>query len=243
MSQAQEKDRMLQDAYAKEFANEDCPTPIMFIRVRVKMFPSDMFDELARAYHQEVVRVNKSRNPYIDGLTVLDLKKYFATLFTMRLGQVTTGVQPEYRNSYRSVAVPVLLYQILTSIGEVEDKKRGIILLPAGEVDGELLLSESELRRISDSLRMLENCGLRQVKGLPYATDGDFEFMAMAKVQNEIRYFSNDPHPVKAFLASFLDRKIEDECLFGSNRVLYGTTELYASRLTRLLLAIDGGEC
>lgn len=210
------------------------------IKVTVELTPSVLLEKLAKEIHSEFERIA----PYagykaVENLGPDDFLKYLKTLVWLRCGRVLNeekATRP-YRSLYRMVAVPVLAYQLMISIGEAIDRDFGIKFIPAYSIGAEDILAPEEVEAISDLFSRFENHGLKVVYGLPRDTEGELDFMAMCSVEGIVRSYRKS-HPVYGFLAAFFEQKKLNEVTGMMCKTLYGyhsDYELYVTQLYRRL--------
>lgn len=229
----------LNNKVLKQFEGQN-PVRKTSVNVTVELAPSELLNHLAKSYHYEIQRLNTARAGVIDELSVDDVFKYINTLIYMRVGKINHELSPSYLRLYRRVVVPVMVYQLSISIGEVQDDDYGINLFPAYTVNGDEILSADSMLDISDRLQMLETNGLAQVQGLPNDVSGDIEFMVMQYVNDEVLSYRKS-HPVYGFLSAFFTRRMSEEITQGISRIYYGDVNTYRTQLAKVLAALDGG--
>lgn len=213
------------------------------LKVRTELQIGKLIKVLATKLLAELRRMA----PYADysavaDLTVEDLLHYLETLVWMRVEKCTE----EYSNGFkqylkiqRNVAVPVLMYQVLISIGRAYDKEFNLEFMPAFSVDQDHILSVDEMAAISDLFRMFENSGLKVVYGIPNDPEGELEFMAMTVIEGEIRSYRRN-HPVYGFLAAFVASRSLSEITGMMSRIIYGYEDDYEYQVSALMDAING---
>lgn len=221
------------------FSSEDQPFVRSTVRVPVELSDSESMKTLARSYNLEVDRLSAGRMTNDKLLSEEALHKYFLTLMWIRARMVNGQSIKAYSQLKRLLTIPVVVYQIIIKVGLVKDEDLGLQLLPTVTVEGDSLLSASEMLHISDKLSNLESLGLALVHGLPRNPDGDLDFMAMQVIDNQVLSYRKS-HPVYGFLAHFLEMKRTSDTLQGVTRVFYGSTDDFDLQVSRALRAIDG---
>jgi len=229
------------NADIQRFFEDKNPTLEGGLEIQAQFTSSDLLKQLGSDYASEVSRLNSSGSHIYQVLDDELMYKYFNTLLWMRVAYIKNDKTfLPYQESSQLVAVPVLVYQLIISIGRVHDSEWNIHIKPSYTTDGDDLLSVDELNRVSSLLRGLENNGLKQVIGMPLDKQGDFEFMVMNHINNRITSHRVS-HPVYGFLAAFLkstgSRAVYDQV----QRIHYGTLIDYQARLSHLLPSINGG--
>lgn len=207
------------------------------LTVEVTLNPSEVMEELALQLAEEMKRLAPSGMKQVFDLEKEDIHKYLTTLSFMRVSHVRHSSDKTwgtYRELYSKIAVPCLAYQVLTAVGEVEDKDFSLRFIPAIALKADDLLAPDEMKAISDIMTRLERNGLKIVFGLPREDVGELGFMAMSCVQEEVRSYRKD-HPVYGFLASFFKQAKLNEITGTMTRVFYGYTQDYKLRIARLI--------
>jgi hypothetical protein len=232
---------LMLSADIRKFFEDKNPTLEGGLEIQARFTSSELLKQLGSEYSSEVSRLNRSGSHIYDVLDEELMYKYFNTLVWMRVAYINNEKTfSPYREVAQFVAVPVLVYQLIISIGRVHDVEWNIHITPRYTTDGDDLLSVDELTQVSSLLRGLENNGLKQVIGMPNDKQGDFEFMVMNHINNRITSHRVS-HPVYGFLAAFLEstgsRAIYDQV----QRIHYGTLIDYRARLAHLLPTINGG--
>lgn len=219
------------------------------VECNVELTPSRLMDRLAQETLAEMTRIM----PYagykeVSDLEVDDIVKYFHTLLWMRCQYVTSRVRTTsetaskafapYRSLYKHIAVPVVLSQMLLSIGQAYDNDFALKFVPSCTIEGDRLLSADEVCALSDIFRRMENCGLKLVYGLPNDVNGELDFMALCCVEGVVKGYRKS-HPVYGFLAAFFEQKKFNEITGLMCRVFYGYVSDYEMHVTRLFQAMS----
>lgn len=211
------------------------------IKVGVECAPSKLMGKLA----QEILSEMKRIMPYVGyedvaSLEVEDIKKYLSTLVWMRcqyVSDTTSKAFGAYRSSYKYLAVPVVLSQMLLAIGLAYDNDFAISFFPTYTIEEDCLLSVAEMSAISDILRRMENNGLKLVYGLPNDVHGELDFMALCHVEGVVKGYRKS-HPVYGFLAAFFEQKKFNEITGMMCRVFYGYASDYEMHISRFFSAV-----
>lgn len=211
------------------------------IRCNVEFVPSKLMDKLA----QEILAEMKRIMPYVgyedvSSLELEDIRKYLSTLVWMRCEYVSDSASKAfnaYRASYKYLAVPVVLSQMLLAIGRAYDRDFAISFMPTYTIEEDCLLSVAEMSALSDILRRMENNGLKLVYGLPNDLNGELDFMALCHVEGVVKGYRKS-HPVYGFLAAFFEQKKLNEITGLMCRVFYGYAADYEMHVSRLFQAM-----
>lgn len=213
------------------------------IKVVVNVDCSELESVVADKLLSEFVRMAPYANySAISELDSKDIERYLKTLRWMRVCTVLGNTEKsfkEYRTLAKVVAVPVLEYQVLVSIGKAYDKDFNLEFSPACNVTEDDILSPAEMEAISSLFRQFENSGMKVVYGIPHAIEGDLDFMAMSHVGDEVVSYRR-VHPVYGFLASFMRQKELNEVTGMMSRVVYGYESDYRYHIDALINAING---
>lgn len=211
------------------------------VTVEVEMTPSKLMDSLATEVLKELERIA----PYagfkdISDLEVSDIRKYLCTLVWMRCERVNYPSKSfeGYKKLERRLAVPVMAYQLLVSIGRCIDRDFSIEFRPAYSISEKDLLAPTELAALSEILTRMESNGMKVVYGLPKEIDGELDFMALCHVEETVVGYRQS-HPVYGFLASFFAQKKLNEVTGMMCRVIYGYDTDYAMQITQIFRALN----
>lgn len=211
------------------FSGQHCQRD-MAITSQVNVYPSELTEQLANLMSEELERLasNEVIRKEATELGSDKLLKYFKTLFYLRVCRVRHtlhGRLSSYQSIYDKVWIPSILQLVLVGIGEVRDEDYNIVFKPTMNIDEDDVLSVDEMIDISEFLHRFQTLAI--VQGLPKAEDGELEFMAMRKVQNVIKTYKTDSHPVHAFLSAFCEMNEMDNLLSGLLRVTYHSITEY----------------
>lgn len=213
------------------------------IIVEVQFEPDQMVQDLAVALRNELIRVaGPVGEPLLDGIHVEDIRRYLCTLSYLRRARVV-GAQNKSVNAYRSlvrtVAIPVLWYQVLLGIGKAFDRDYSIEFVPGTSIRESDLLAPEEMLTISNTMFNLQNNGFKVVAGIPKDPEGELDFMAMAHVGEMVLSYRKS-HPVYGFLASFFATQEVSIALGALVRIRYGYDSDYRTLLTRVTASVGG---
>lgn len=204
---------------------------VNIVKVQVKLEPNQMFEDIASAYANEIVRITRFENKE----NILDedmIRKYFNTVLWLHVSNVTNSMNREYSRFRRNLVLPTVLVSVLLQIGEAVDQDFGLKFVPSYEIDSKDVLSVSELEEVSYELLRLERLGLKlTTTGLPQPKDcGTLGFMGCQLIENEeIRSYRHD-HPVFGFFRSmFRSNSLTEIMGIESLRVRYGYYDHYSS--------------
>lgn len=223
-------------------ATEDIkPISKATVRVVVQFQNGKLIESLAHMLYTEFQRMA----PYAGFSPVTELEEqellaYLSTLLWLRVREadsVSDKTSVQYKPYRRTVAVPVIWYQVLIGIGKAYDKDYNLEFVPAYKIPQELLLSPVRLGEISNLFRQFEDSGMKICQGIPI-TDGELDFMAMCHVNEEVLSYRKS-HPVYGFLASFVAQQELNAITGAMARVIYGYDTDYEARLGVLMSAIN----
>jgi hypothetical protein len=213
------------------------------ITIHVEVSSTDMIDLMAKKLMAEFERMA----PYagytpVSDLTSEDIARYLKTLLWLRVCTVLDTADKSsrcYQPLKKSLAIPVLMYQLLICIGRAYDSEFNLEFMPAYSITEEDLLSPDEMAGLSSLFRSFENSGMKVVYGVPYDREGELDFMAMSHVDDVVVSYKRS-HPSYAFLASFVRQQKLNEVTGLMSRVIYGYDSDYKYQLDALLTAING---
>jgi len=213
------------------------------LKVTVNFVGTEMVGALAEVLRKELVRVaGVAGDSYLMGLSVEGICRYLTTLSWMRCVRVTglsNKTTQAYRHLERSVAVPVIWYQVLIGIGRAYDRDYSIEFIPGASISESDLLAPDEMLMISDLMFSLQNNGLKVVAGIPRDVAGELDFMAMAHVEETVLSYRKT-HPVYGFLASFFATEEVSKALGALVRIRYGVDSDYRVMLARVVASLGG---
>lgn len=211
------------------------------VTVEVQLNPSKLMEKMASEVLKELERLA----PYagysdVADLEVVDICKYLNTLVWMRCERVNqpSPAFKEYKALEKVVAVPVLAYQLLVSIGVAIDRDYSIKFTPAYSISEKDLLAPAEVAAISDVLVRLESNGMKVVYGIPKDQTGELDFMALCHVEGQVVGYRQS-HPVYGFLAAFFEQKKLNEVTGLMCRVIYGYDTDYELQITQIFRALN----
>lgn len=229
----------MNDNLTNVFETEFKVLPVSTVNAVVKIEMSDLFDDAATTYSQEVDRVMRFiSNPYYQ-ITADEFLKYFTTLLYLRVMHVNGQKNKTTANYYadqRKYVVPTFIHVLLTSIGKATDRTQGITFKPAIEVDLDNLHSAEKMREISDKLDIINKEGLTCVEtGVPINIEGDLQFMITLNLEHEILSYSKH-HAIYGFYAAFFKHTLMCDVLEPKNlRIRYGVLNDYKSYLRQIV--------
>lgn len=211
------------------------------VTVKVDMTPSKLMESLATEVLKELERIA----PYagykdISDLEVEDIHKYLCTLVWMRCERVNEPSKAfqGYKALQRTVAVPVMVYQLLVAIGLCHDRDFSIEFRPAYSISEKDLLAPDQVAAMSDIFARFEGNGMKVVYGLPKDITGELDFMALCHVEETVVGYRKS-HPVYGFLASFFEQKKLNEVTGMMCRVVYGYDSDYKLQIAQIFRALN----
>lgn len=222
------------------------PTRKPLIQVTVPLSTTYIVETLAQAIEKDLMRISDWIGTEVsDTLSVENLTKYLVTLAWLRTSFCNYNTQDlkalkNYKVVRDRLAIPTLFYQVLISIGVIEDTDYEIEFIPSMEIDGKELLDPDSMLEISNELHSFRACGFKMVQGLPRDPSGDLEFMAMQCLEDEMITSYRDSHPVYAFLHSFIRNTEVISITDGLSRYFYGNVASYRASLFSVYNAVSG---
>lgn len=216
--------------------NDSKTMNVATIEVAVEMTPSKLAEKLALEIIKDMSRIGHLVGVVDLGVDESGILNYLRTLTYLRVAQVnsdTSKTLNSYRRLSKHLAVPVMFYQCLISIGIAYDRDFAIRFYPTYSIDSADLLSPEEMENISDLMMRLETHGLKVVYGIPKEEEGELDFMALCHVEEQVLGYRHS-HPVYGFLAAFFAQKELSEVTGMMCRVLYGYETDYALYVTQL---------
>jgi hypothetical protein len=198
------------------------PTPISFETVEVRIDATG-FEGYIREF---VAYAMMSGVPEIP-LTEEELREYIETLVYLRVAWVR-GWRPPVR-PYDRFAVPAFVAVALAAVGEAEDARLGVRLVPHTDCKP---MDLNKFWQVSRKLFALANRGFTMSEGLVRDHNGDWDTMCIHLIGQDVVCHNMDPHPSKAVVAAALNLRWVNAVL--NPRVKYGHTEEFATVLRHL---------
>lgn len=224
--------------------NESKPVKASNVVVNVDVSPSSLVCKLSKIVFDEMIRLSETTAvSEVESLGSEGILKYLKTLIYLRVNRVDgplRGALSKYNSAYRHLAVPVFMYQLLISIGDVWEDVFNITFHPVYSIEADDLLALEELIQISDLMTRLPQLAI--VNGLPNDEGGELPFMAMQHVNGKVTSYRQD-HPVYGFLASFFAQQEFNEITGSMHRIHYGNSDDYEMMMYSLMrkFSIGGG--
>lgn len=210
------------------------------VNVSVEMTPSKLLEKLAAEIDADMHRIANLTGMSETGVESEEILDYLKTLIFIRVSLVNGDYGKAfagYTNLAKHLAIPVMLYQCLISMGIATDRDFGIRFNPVYSIDSKELLSPEQMMEISDIMTRLEPNGLKVVYGVPRDPEGEIDFMALSHVEDVVRSYRRS-HPVYGFLAAFFAQKTLNEITGTMCRVVYGYISDYELYVTKLYNAL-----
>lgn len=215
------------------------------IEIKVELVPSKMMADLAQLYFAELHRIcGSSGDVLLKEVDADKILRYLSTLVWMRCCHCTSATSPSlkaYGHLRHAAAIPVIVYQILVSIGIAYDRDYAIKFVPGTTIQEELLLEPNEMQRLSDLFFSLQNSGFPLVAGIPRGIEGELDFMALAHVEHVVVGYRKS-HPVFGFYASFFTQQELNQVVGALSRIVYGYESDYRAILGHLVSSMGGGK-
>jgi len=213
------------------------------LRVEVNFDGSKMVDALSEIMLREMRRVaGVAGSDLLSEVDEGDIRRYLLTTSWMRcahVASVSNKTYAQYRKLTRTIAIPVIWYQVLIGIGRALDRDYSIEFYPGASIRETDLLAPEEMLYLSDLMFSLQNNGLKVVAGIPSSEEGELDFMAMAHVEETVLSYRKT-HPVYGFLASFFATREVSEALGALVRVRYGYDSDYRTMLAKVVASVGG---
>lgn len=212
------------------------------LTIKVDVSPSKLMDYLSAKILQEIQRVScYTRLAEVEDLEAEDIYRYLCTLTAMRVWHcqsVTDNTTKPYKSLMRNIAVPVLVYQLLSEIGECYDRDYSLKFEPVYPIVETEILDPAAMLVISDIMSRLERNGMKIVYGLPKDRTGELEFMALRHAEGVVTGYRAN-HPVYGFFASFFAMKNLEEITGMMCRIVYGCDSDYQTYVSRIMNALN----
>lgn len=213
------------------------------LRVEVNFDGSQMVAALSEIMLREMRRIaGVAGGDLLSEVVVDDIRRYLLTASWMRCAHVaglSDKTYAQYRKMGRSIAIPVVWYQVLIGIGRALDRDYSIEFYPGASIRESDLLAPEEMQYLSDLMFSLQNNGLKVVAGIPSSEEGELDFMAMAHVEETVLSYRKT-HPVYGFLASFFATREVSEALGALVRIRYGYDSDYRTMLAKVVASLGG---
>jgi len=183
----------------------------------------------------KILKLNDISELYVNNIEAIEKKvmdqrfrdeftRYLYTTFVVRMYSVTGDVKN--MRSYpmwRSIKVPTFWAALLGMIGTATDINTNIIIIPSVVVDLSMLMSGDELMKFNVYLRsFIRSLGLVD---FPVEQKGDVSFMSKIVLENEIRGYRREDHPIYALLSSIISKETVETAFQNMCRLSYGTLE------------------
>lgn len=205
-----EDERML-DSLLNKLSNKDKPivhTPTSFEEITVDY----TLDSIFKAFNENLMCKIESdeRGGKLNSLVKLtaeEAESYMRFILVQRIKYLNG----EKVNSalLSELMVPAFFYLALKCIGLFEDPETGFSFRPTTSETSDL--SEDDVRTIGVKFARLKDA-YASVKGVWIRTkEGDPDVMRMACVREQVVSMSPTAHPIRTYLAAFLDAKISEE--------------------------------
>lgn len=210
------------------------------VTVKVEMNPSKLCDKLADELTRDMSRIGELTGIKDIGMGPEDILKYLKTLVWLRVSLVNNDRSKAllgYASLRKRIAIPVMFYQCLISMGMALDRDYSIRFIPVYSIDSEDLLSPETMQEISDMMVRMEPNGLKLVQGIPKEPEGELDFMALSHVEETVLGYKRS-HPVYGFLASFFAQHSLNEITGTMCRVIYGYESDYQSYVSSIYYAM-----
>jgi len=208
----------------------DQSTAVSVTKVVVDMSPNELFEDVCKAYYNEVHRVTRFEGK-TSVLSRENVSRYFKTILKLHIDNVNRD-KSVFAYKQSDLIIPTIVISILLNIGEVTDKDYGLKFIPKFDIDSNDLMSKSEFEDFADELVLLERVGLKfTTDGLPIPKDsGTLGFMGSQLLNKEdVRSYRHD-HPVFGFFKSMFNTSALEEILgVKSLRVRYGYYDQYST--------------
>jgi hypothetical protein len=211
--------------------------PVGYDEVKVVIDPTS---KVLEAYVEELyfnIQTSVSLTGGNFGVTEEEFILYCHTLVKYRVDYVCSGRGKSVKVPFgptERIVVPSYLSCVLQNIGRAVHAEFGLEFMPEMK-EGLKYLEPDEMRRISNSLKLLKGIGLEYAEGYSRNKDGSLDFMTMSLMDGMVRNISKDPHPVYALLSSTLGVRGVETVL--SPRITYGNVD-HLTSLVRGLAAL-----
>ncbi len=223
-----EKNPKLEELFERSFQPA---LPVNTVLVEVQIEVSELFRDAARTYSLEADRVMRFTSNANFQITEDLFLSYFQTLLYLRVMRVN-GVQDAttklYRNDMRNYLIPAFVSTLVNSIGRATDSDFGFTFIPKMNIAAGDLMSDSDMRAISNKLKVLNVEGLVCIEtGIAMQPEGDLSFMATLSIEGDIKSYRKN-HPIFGFYAAFFKHQILTDTLDAKAlRIRYGAESDY----------------
>jgi hypothetical protein len=195
---------------------------------------STNMDSAVYREYVEQFALNLSSAQEIEGVetafTIDDMNRYLRTLVQVRVKMVSREkVDFGWKDS---IAIPSFFALLLSKIGKSTDYTLGVTIVPKFDDSDFVPMEFKEVRAFSNKLFSASRRFRFELSTqLPRDLKGDWEFMSMQLMEDQIRHHSGDPAPYKAVLASVFAWKGLEVVLLP--RVIYGYTNTWLPLIRR----------
>lgn len=204
------------------------PTPVVTETIEVNMSADVMMDRYAKAFVTEAIRKNPLLMERMN-LTAEEVYQYCAFLLKERILFVK-GQCPLFRK-LKALYIPVWIQYILSCVGRVVIRNRGLVLMPIWKDSDQDLTFEQALA-ISEKIGSLEDDLQIVQDGMPRTDSGDKDVMSSALIAGYIRSMNEVQHVSATYVAAFANAQLEKETAFSAlYRVQYDDLDYIVSAL------------
>lgn len=206
------------------------PTTVKLDEVSINLDSSIILKQFAVAYAKDLARRQPVRAKEVN-LTAEELYEYFQGLLKIRVDSIH-GTCSVWRQA-KALYMPCWIEFVLTQIGIVVDRERGLKLDPKFEFTLDMEKMKETSERLS-SFMTGEGAVVLVKDAFPRKEEGDMETMSMAIIGDYVCSMAKTSHPIASYVAGFLGFTLEKETAFKMlYRVRYDDIEM----LRELLIA------
>lgn len=203
------------------------PTSIPQDLITVEITSDSLIGDYAKAFVNEAFRVAPLRAEQV-ALTISEVEDYVNYLLTQRINVVRMDC-PDFRK-LKVLYVPSFIQYVLSMIGVVTDREKGIRIEP--EMETPSSMSFDEALKISEKIGSFENDLQIVQDAIPRGIDGDKDVMSAAMIAGYVRSMHVVEHPAATYVTAFAGMKLQQEVAFAAlYRVQYDDVEFIRSAL------------
>lgn len=177
--------------------------------IEVELNPDLMVKDFAKAYANELLRLNPTRYKS-EPISEDELFEYFKAILKIRVEMISNDC-PNFRQAKR-ILIPTWIQFVISKLGIVADRSRGLLFKPKFTYSYDL----PKVLEISSRLEPYQADGLAMhLDAFPREWQGDYNVMSMAIVNDYVMSITDQAHPVHSYVAGFLGHKLVEEQVFG----------------------------
>lgn len=208
--------------------------PVAVDVVNIQIAADATLDDFCRAFVKEGYRKNPLMAERVN-LTEEELRSYCQFLIQKRV-EIVNGKCREWQLIKR-FAMPCFIEMVLTSIGIVKVREKGIELVPTCEMSD---LKAEDFMETSGKVEAFVNDLAVVCGAMPADLEGDVDLMSMAVIDGYVRGMEKVDSPVAEYVAWFLQLTLEEKLFTNLYRVQYDDVRTIESMIASLGKVIVG---